>query len=376
MKLSLIKKIDSLAGTAAVRLLSAPFKKDMPKNLRSVLIIRPGGIGDAVLLVPAIQVLKKKYPATKITVLAERRNSAVFGLCTVVDRTLQYDRLSDLFKVMSSRYDLVIDTEQWHRLSAVVARFTRAPLLIGYGTNERSRLFTHSISYSHDDYEVESFFKLLAPLGLKSIRTSKRFLSIPATVASRVLELLEPVAEKQFVLLFPGASIPERRWGADRFQLIAKMLSAFEIPTVVVGGDEDREQGNRIVAGGVGLNLAGRTSLAETAAVIDKSALLVSGDSGLLHIAVGLGKPTVSLFGPGRARKWAPRGEDHIIINKGLPCSPCTTFGTTPPCRVDGQCMKEIGVDEVFNAITILLTATGKLPSSCCKRDWIQVAAV
>jgi len=375
LKVSLLKKIDSLAGAAAVRLLSAPQpKKEIPEIFKNILIIRPGGIGDAALLIPAVRALRQRFPAARITVLAERRNSAVFQLYPEIDCTLQYDHSSDLFKTIFGSYDLVIDTEQWHRLSAVVARLTSAPFSIGFATNERSRMFTHPVAYSNDDYELDSFFNLLAPLGLESFQTPERFLSLPATATAKALKLLEPIGKKQFVALFPGASIPERRWGADKFRLVAELLLAFKISTVVVGGEEDRESGNGIVAGGAGLNLAGMTSLAETAAVIDKSALLISGDSGVLHLAVGLDKPTVSLFGPGRAKKWAPRGESHIVINKGLPCSPCTTFGTTPPCRVDGQCMKEISVDEVFNAVAILLTSTGVLPSSCCKRDWIEVA--
>jgi ADP-heptose:LPS heptosyltransferase len=151
------------------------------------------------------------------------------------------------------------------------------------------------------------------------------------------------------------------------------MLSVFGIRTVVVGGKEDRQQGEVIAGGGLGLNLAGQTSLAETAAVIQKSSLLLSGDSGVLHLAVGLGTATVSLFGPGRAKKWAPQGDRHIVINRGLACSPCTTFGTTPPCPIDARCMRDITVDEVVNAVSMLLTSLGTMPSRCCKRDWIEV---
>ena len=118
-----------------------------------------------------------------------------------------------------------------------------------------------------------------------------------------------------------------------------------------------------VIAGGLGLNLAGMTSLSETAAVIQKSSLLLSGDSGVLHIAVGLGVPTVSLFGPGRVKKWAPQGERHIVISKELPCSPCTTFGTTPPCPNGIRCMSDITVDEVVNAVTRLLARVGAMPS-------------
>jgi ADP-heptose:LPS heptosyltransferase len=83
--------------------------------------------------------------------------------------------------------------------------------------------------------------------------------------------------------------------------------------------------------------------------------LLVSGDSGVLHLAVGLDVPTVSLFGPGIAEKWAPRGDIHRVIDHHLACSPCTRFGTTPPCPIQARCLADIGVDEVLGKIRTLI---------------------
>ena len=374
MNIRLMKALDAVLGRIAASLLTKTSSCAASGNISSLLIIRPGGIGDAVLLVPVLQSLREKYPAARITVLAENRNSAVFSLCPVVDKVLLYDCPSELLQAVRGDYDVTIDSEQWHRLSAVVARMTRAPLLIGYATNERSRLFSHPIRYSHEDYETVSFFNLTEPLGVLTRCVADRFLVIPETSAGSVSKLLADLGSDPFVTIFPGASIPERRWGADRFRRVAELLSAFGVKVVVVGGNEDHQPGETIVAGGLGLNLAGRTSLAESAAVIDRSALLVSSDSGVLHIAVGLDKPTVSLFGPGRAKKWAPRGERHIVINRELPCSPCTTYGTTPPCPTKGQCMQAITVDEVFNVVTMLLTSVGAVKSRCCNRDWIEVS--
>ncbi len=373
MNIRLIKALDAVCGRMAVSLLPAPAVRPVPGGIRSILIIRPGGIGDAVLLVPALRALKNKFPAARITVLAERRNSAVFGLCLDLDRVLLYDRPSDLLQAVRGSYDVTIDSEQWHRLSAVIARMTRSPVLIGYTTNERSRLFSHPVRYSHDDYETVSFFNLMEPLGVYDRGTAERFLNPPEESAAVAAHLLADLGSAPFVTIFPGASIPERRWGADRFRKVAHWLSAFGLQVVVVGGNDDQQQGEAIVAGGSGLNLAGRTSLVETAAVIDRSALLVSGDSGVLHIAVGLGKPTVSLFGPGRSEKWAPRGDRHIVINKQLPCSPCTTYGTTPPCPQNARCLRDITVEEVTDAVMMLLTAEEVTPSRCCKRDWVEV---
>jgi ADP-heptose:LPS heptosyltransferase len=375
MKITLLKKIDAVIGYLSASALPQPVRRNLPSPVSSLLLIRPGGIGDAVLLALAINSIKKNYPAIYITVLAEKRNAGVFQLIPGVDRLLCYNHPSELLQALRCSYDAVIDTEQWHRLPAVVARNVAAPVKIGFDTNERRRMFTHPIPYAHDDYEAASFAHLLAPIGIEAIAVEMvaPFLSIPEAAACKAAGLLESLHDEPFVVAFPGASIPERRWGADRFRRVAEVLSVFGIRMVIVGGKEDRQQGDVIIGGGLGLNLAGLTSLSETAAVIQKSALLLSGDSGVLHIAVGLGVPTVSLFGPGRAKKWAPRGGQHIVINRKLTCSPCTTFGTTPTCPINARCMLDITVDEVVNAVTMLLTSLGAMPSRCCKRDWIEI---
>ncbi|MBJ6724073.1 glycosyltransferase family 9 protein [Geomonas sp. Red875] len=324
-----------------------------------ILVIRPGGIGDAALLIPALAMLNVRFPDCRITILAEKRNAAVFILCNAAERVLCYDRPRELRTAMRQDYDLVIDTEQWHRLSAVVARLCSAPRSIGFGTNERARLFSTAIAYSHDDYEMDSFFHLLEPLGLRAPENLPiPFLTVPEAARLRADEFLAPLDGKRFVAIFPGASIPERRWGASRFSEVAHRLAGRGISVVAVGGGEDVADGERIAAAGSGFNLAGKCSLVESAAVIARSAVLLSGDSGILHLGVGLGVPTVSLFGPGIQAKWGPKGPRHIVLNRQLPCSPCTRFGTTPPCRIHSRCLSEISVDEVAVSVWQLLFPT------------------
>lgn len=363
VKPELIKLLDRVGGRIVAAMLLSPSSAPLDRDLlRSVLIVRPGGIGDAVLLIPAIVALKANLPAVTITVLAERRNGAVFSLCPAIDRLLHYDAPSELMSAIRGTYDVVIDTEQWHRLSAVVARLTGAPLLVGYATNERKRLFGHPVEYSQENYEAESFFDLLVPLGIeKPSAIQVPFLKVPSEATEKIEKIIGDLAGHPFITIFPGASIPERRWGVEKFREVAERLQAKGSRVVVVGGREDASAAEEIVSGISGLNLAGRTSLAETAAVIAKSALLISGDSGILHIAVGLGKPTVSLFGPGIAKKWAPLGEDHIVINKNLSCSPCTKFGYTPRCSINVRCMSEISVDEVTTSVFQLIKRHGNI---------------
>jgi ADP-heptose:LPS heptosyltransferase len=358
VKTWLLKNIDSIFGTLLVRTISARKSLTDFSPPQSFLIIRPGGIGDAVLLIPAINLLRQNYPEATIAVLAERRNGGIFHLAPEVDRILLYDRHGGLRKAILGKYDVVIDTEQWHRLSAVVARVSGAPVSIGLATNNREKLFTHAIHYSQDDYEVDSFRHMLAPLGIiDSEEVDLPFIVVPDEAIIKAEILLGDVGEKPFVTLFPGASIPERRWGWARFREMAEILRSRGIYIVIVGGKKDVSDGDGIIAGGLGLNLSGKTTLAESAAVIDKSLLLISGDSGILHIGVGLGKSTVSLFGPGIAKKWAPRGIRHIVLDKCLLCSPCTKFGYTPKCPINAICMLEISADEVVAAVEKLLAA-------------------
>lgn len=350
LKVRLLKELDRYLGNAAVFLSRkpVPVAGHAPRN---ILFIRPGGIGDAVLLLRALRLVKEKYPACTITVLAERRNAAIFSFCGAVTRILLYDRISDLRAAVRGGFDVVIDTEQWHRLSAVVARLTGASLLIGFATNNRKKLFTHAIEYSHDIYEGESFLTLLKPLGIVPPDEPEVSLEIPPQAAANVEKKLAVLAGKSYIVLFPGASIPERRWGTRKFQELARRIHDLGFPVVVVGGRDDEAVGDEIVSGGAGINFAGKTSLAETAALLEHSLLLVTGDSGLLHIAAELKVPTVSLFGPGIEKKWAPRDARHLVLNKQLDCSPCTRFGYTPKCLIGARCLALITVADVEKAI-------------------------
>ncbi|PLY03582.1 MAG: lipopolysaccharide heptosyltransferase II [Desulfuromonas sp.] len=352
----LLKKIDKYLGRFICSVLPSPRNVQFG-SVGKVLIVRPGGIGDAVHLIPAIKALKEKYPDAVVDILAEKRNCQVFDLCPEINAVHVYDQPSGLMNIFRQSWDLVIDTEQWHLLSAVVARLARSSWKIGFDTNERRRMFTHPVHYRHDCYEVDSFLVLLKPLGVDSgFNYQESFLTLPASSRQAAKAQLSQLHDKTIIAIFPGASIAERRWGASKFHALAKSIAEKGYLVVVIGGPEDKAPGDRIVGSlPNALNLAGSCTLVESAAIISCSRLLVSGDSGVLHIGVGLGKPTVSLFGPGNAKKWAPRGDRHRVLEKQIACSPCTKFGYTPKCHIGVKCMREITVNEVFTAAMELL---------------------
>jgi ADP-heptose:LPS heptosyltransferase len=360
--MKLLKLIDVAISGILIPLMPRTVRRDLDMSSHDhlrLLIIRPGGIGDAVLLIPAILAIKKILPESTVDILAEKRNGAVFLLCPNIDSVYHYDKPKELFGAVRGKYDIVIDTEQWHRLSAVVTKLVNAPRTIGYATNERKKMFTDPIRYSQDDYEVMNFINLIAPItGDETFDEEMPFLTIPETSAGAINHLLRGFGNRNIIAIFPGGSIVERKWGNGRFHQTAKLLCENGYGIVVVGGKDDVRAGEEITQGlANSINLCGTLSLPETAAILKESSLLITGDSGIMHIGYGLGIKVLALFGPGREKKWAPRGKNCKVINKNLPCSPCTTFGYTATCRENAACMSTITVEEVVREAMALLDA-------------------
>jgi lipopolysaccharide heptosyltransferase II len=359
-KIKFLKLFDKVVGKPFVWLLSIRWedKKEIPEKFKKVLFIRPGGIGDAVLLLPAIHLLRENFPDSYIDVLCEKRNADIFRFSRDINRIYLYDKGFDLLKYIWNRYDVVIDTEQWHRLSAIVAYLTNAPIRIGFDTNERGRLFTHRIPYSQDDYEVYSFLHLIDPITEKplSFDVNKSFIDTERISLSCSSFLKEIKNNDEYIAIFPGASVKERRWGGEKYGQVAKVFQDRGYKIVIFGSHADTEDAAKIKEyADNSLDLTGKTFLKEVAAILKYCKLLITADSGLMHIAYAVGTSTVSLFGSGIEKKWAPRGKKFIVINKHLSCSPCTKFGYTPRCKRNVECLSSISVAEVIKAVEMIL---------------------
>lgn len=361
-----IKRLDGVLGSiscTASKLIVSPRKKG-ERESRKILVIRPGGIGDAVLLYPALSELRNHYKDHTIDVLSEKRNSGIFTMCPYINGLMLYDRRphETLYRVVRAGYDIVIDTEQWHSMTAALSYLTRAPERVGFATNERAGLYTLKVPYSQDDYEAVSFLNLVSALTAEKYEFDRERPFMPLDrrssdgIGSAISDFRK--GKKAVVGMFAGATVSERRWGADKFADLSRRLQEENIGTVIVGGQADKRDSeifkNRCTFGYL-LDYVGGTTLGETAAVISEVDLFISGDTGLMHIAYGVGTPTLSLFGAGIQNKWAPPGDDHFAINRNEPCSPCTRFGYTPKCPYGVRCLTEISVEEVKESAMGLL---------------------
>lgn len=352
----LLKYIDNAIGSLLTQVMPRSDRWSFPESVFKVLFIRPGGLGDALLLLPAIEALSRNYPEIKIDVLAEKRNQSAYSLINLPGRVELYTDCGAFFRLRKQNYDVIIDTEQWYRLSAVYARMLKPKGLIGFASNDREKLLNCKIDYNLHDYEIESFFRLLRPLGIDEAGQGNGFtinLSQQAVQVADVL-LADCRAENQ-IAVFPGASVPEKRWPIGYYRELVGGLRDRGVDVVVVGGNREVAVADQLVSATGCRSMAGKTSLLETAALLARMDLLITGDSSVLHLASLLGVATLSLFGPSNPEKWAPLGDEHVFLQEKFDCVPCSRFGTIPPCSSHVQCLTSLSAKNVLRCALSLL---------------------
>ena len=352
----LIKFSDSIFGPILIKAIpTLRRKKFPPDSMEQILVIRPGGIGDAALLLPVLKTAVKANPDLKIDILCEHRNKGVFNAVPFIRQIYSYQSIHDVRLVLRNCYDIVIDTEQSHLLSAGMVRLLNPAFSAGFDTNGRKKCYHTSIQYRQNCYEADMFCSLFRHLGI----VIGKFHFNPPYFKS-LSDGFDPCIGSglRYICLFPGASIQERLWPEQRWAQVIDRLADHGFYCVLLGGGSEASLCHSIISHchtNQVLNMCQKLSLLETTGIFEKAGLLISTDSGLLHLGVLCQVPTVSLFGPGIAAKWAPTGKRNVVIDKVLPCSPCTRFGTTPPCPNNKQCMLSIEIEDVINAALSIL---------------------
>jgi ADP-heptose:LPS heptosyltransferase len=371
-KTSGLKLIDAAVGGLACRaagllrhLARRPALAPNPdlKRISRILIIRPGGMGDMLMLLPVIRAVIAAGPQVRIDIVCEKRNFEVLKLAGLDRYALLYDTrpLSLLRRLLGTPYDVAIDTEQFHNFSAILAWLSGAPVRIGFRLNPaRLHLYTHLCGYDVDGHELDQFARLLSPLGIAPRELElQAYLGAGPTPAPSAHAIGALLAQDSKPIAFaPGTSDPYKQWHTSKWKVLARELHARGYTPLVLGGKDEIRRSRRLAGDApvdaTMIDLTGKLSLIETAAVMKQAAAFIGSDSGLAHLARALGVPTVVLFGPSDPRKWSRPSPEHVVVHKALPCSPCAVFGYRKWCR-EIPCMSSITVDEVLEAINGLL---------------------
>ena len=335
----------------------------------NILIIKLSAIGDVIHTLPALAALRKKFPDAHITWVIEETAADLIINHPALDRVIISRRkswLNDLRKGRFGRpvkefiefvqtlrdrpYDLVID---FHGLfkSAVIVLLSGGRRKLGYDSmQELSGLFySEKIPEDMKKHAVDRYLDFLHYLGA-DVGAPEFTIPIDKDRQTHVASILQAEGidiEKPFVAVSPVALWETKLWSNHQFAwLCDQIIRDMKVPVVFTGSEEKAIEGIQSFMTMPSVNLAGRTTLRDLAQLYQKAALLITTDSGPMHLAAAMKTPVVALFGPTDPQRTGPYGDGHIVVRRELPCSPC--FSKT--CETQ-RCMRDITVEEVFEAV-------------------------
>jgi heptosyltransferase-2 len=330
-----------------------------------ILVVAPNWIGDALMALPLIAAIKHSWPASSVAVLAPIAVARVLRRSKLVDDAvettwphggLQFGaRIALAGALRKVRFDAAVILPNSFK-SALVPWFARIPLRVGYVGEARRLILSRCLPAPEPRGPmVQRYLDLASLLGVESATASQNApqLTVTSQEIGTVFERFGLRSDKNTVVLCPGAEYgPAKRWPATHFSQLAELIAAAhpEVQLVVAGAAADIATAAGIASQSkTAITVtAGRTTIDEATALLAGAQLVVSNDSGLMHIAAALQRPLVALYGSTDPGHTPPQSVDARILWLKLVCSPC--FQRVCPLG-HTRCLVEMTPQSVFAAI-------------------------
>ncbi len=326
-----------------------------------ILIVRFSAIGDILLITPLLRAIRARYPGARIAVLTKERYAPLLshnphvsevlgvgpdeGVRAIAERIrgVRYTHLLDLHGNLRSHALRRLAPGPWR---SYAKRWVERTVLI---TTKRDL-------YQPVKPVAERYFEAAGDLGvLPDGGPPDFFLGEEADQrAAGLLSDLGLGADRPIVAMAPGAAHATKRWPEEHWAELVRRITPTGADVVLVGGPDDAELADRIakLAGASAASLAGPLDLQETGAVIRRAEVLISGDTGVMHMATGVGTPVVGLFGPTvRQFGFFPYHSAAGVVELDLPCRPCSAHGSARCPLGHHRCMQQMLPELVFASL-------------------------
>jgi len=354
-------------------------------NYNKILLGCTLAIGDVVMATSAAALLKKIYPAARISILVKKLAEEVVINNPVIDEVIsasyQQKKASTAYMrqlvahLKSQRYDLFISLDGKFR-PAFLATLAGIPVRIGptsmFGSNTRLPLLFTTI-YPVGDFKTTHYTEVLQSMIRRLTGSQLAAAPVVPTILpenhARAAELLEKLPSKRYLIGFCAKTNPRKTWPAQRFAELMTILSKkYDAAMYIIGGDYDREYIDNLISKTPApvANFCGQTGLVDMMALLTKTDVFVSLDTAPMHIASAMDIPLVAIFGSTAPASVAPLSAKATILAPDLPCIPCIPLRvqvfpgisrtTGPKTCPDQRCMAQITVDAVLAAIIAKLS--------------------
>lgn len=351
------------------------------EGIRRLVVRAPNWIGDAVMCEPALRRLRGLFPASRVILLAKPAIAELFIAHPAIDRTILYDDkrahagLSGTWTLAGAlrqeRADLAVLFQNAFE-AAFLAWLAGIPRRYGYATDGRAFFLTDPIAVPDRRaplHQVLYYWHLLRPLGATGDPPAPS-LTITSDEAERMAARLAEAgigSDDVVIGINPGSTYGgAKRWLPERFAEVAQRLSrqvhhaqGRPVAVMILGAQGEEALGGEIAGriGGRCVVLSGTTTIRELMAATKRCALLVTNDTGPMHIAAAFGVPVVAIFGPTDWRTTAPYGQAQGIVREPVDCAPCLLR----ECPIDHRCMTRVLVDRVYETAVKQLKGLSRL---------------
>jgi lipopolysaccharide heptosyltransferase I len=319
------------------------------------LIVRLGALGDIVHAIPAAAALRAAFPAARIDWLVDAKHREILELVPVIDCVLSLEAptirgwVAATRRLRAARYDAALDFQGLMK-SAVLARASGARRVLGFSIwhlrEKGARPFYSESVETGSTHVVHKNLRLLEALGIRNPAVELPLVQVESPARDAILAR---TAGRPFAVINPGAAWPNKCWFTDRFGELAVFLKEVRglEPFVLWGPGEEGLARVVVEASGGAARLAPPTRLADLVEICRSASLMVSGDTGPLHIAAAVGTPIVSIFGPTDPARNGPWAPDDISVSRFETCG----CHYERRCRQSAWCLATLPVTEVTAAV-------------------------
>jgi heptosyltransferase I len=325
----------------------------------NILIVRLGALGDIVHTVPAAAALRRAFPEARLDWVVDARHAAFADLVLPLDRVITLARPSapawvDLVRQLRpARYDVALDFQGLMK-SAVIARASGASRVVGFSIwhlrEKTARPFYSEVDGPQDHaHVIQKNLSLLASVGVNTDEVRFPLARTQSAALEIIKEGLADAGRSAYALINPGAAWPNKRWPAARFGEVAQFLRDVRgLASYVLWGPGEAPLAQQVIEASAGAaRLAPPTTMGDLVEVSREAALMVSGDTGPLHIAGAAGTPLVAIFGPTDPARNGPWAPDDIVVSRHGVCG----CHYQRQCRQPAWCLNDVQVAEVTAAI-------------------------
>ncbi len=333
---------------------------------QKILIIRLSSIGDIVLTTPVIRCLRKKYPDAEITFLIKQEFLDLIKTNPHLNHIITYNKSTGLQglasikkQIQETRFNVIVDIHK--NLRSLYLRFRSGSKKITRYHKQQFKRFLYVLfkinRYGDAKHVYLRYFEAVELLGVRYDQQGTEVF-IPEQETEFIEDQLSTNGfdtSQPLLIICPGASSNNKRWLTDRFLEVARyFLKEKNYQIAFLGGPTDvamcdsmqKQMGQKV------MNFAGQLKLIQSAALLQKASIVLTNDSGMMHLAQSQKKPLVAIFGPtSEELGYYPLPENSHVVSVDLKCRPCTPWGANQCPKGHFKCMKDIESKQVIEAI-------------------------